>query len=146
MSIERRLKRVLPAIKARIEALPSDFPIDVRHSLIEAERKFAAQGGCASVMNVYTTEDGMFLSPVGKDVQSGPEIRLHMFALLDTKPGATAVEFSFKSTPDGGGSLDGRSTLNCLYMTRQCLHVMQADITGHRSLGDWSITTVMKGI
>ena len=93
-------------------------------------------------MEVFTTEDGSFLSPVTEDVHLGPEIRSHMLALLDTKPGATAVQFSFTSTPAGGGSFDGRSTLNCWYLTRQMLYEMQVDITGHRSLGDWSIRAI----
>ncbi len=136
--LDEEAKRVLPTVQARLESLPPEFTEDLKTALTGAEMMFRVQGGCAPVMEVWTTEDGTFWSPLPNDVQSYQEILQHMRALLTAKPGVTTVYFSFTSAPQAGRS----DTLNCFLMTHRCLYEMQAEITGGRSLGEWTLETI----
>jgi hypothetical protein len=103
---------------------------------------FLGQGGCAGIMHVCTTEDGDFLSPVPEEVQTYGEILDHMKDLLDGKPGAKSVGYSFAATNAGEGMAKGEDSLVVVYLTPGCLYRMRAPITGVRSLGRWQMEVI----
>jgi hypothetical protein len=135
--IKRLARRLTPEIAARLDTLPPEFPPYVKHALISAELSFRLQGGCAGVIEVHTTEDGMFLSPMPSEAQSFQDIQSHMQCVVDAKPGVSSASFAYVSVPED----EGRSLI-CLYLSsvpRFELHVMTAPITGPRTLGEWSV-------
>jgi hypothetical protein len=138
--LDKKIEQLEPQVRARLAALPAEFTKQLKTALFGAEMMFRLQGGCPPLMQILTADSGEFTSPVPDSVQGYAEIRAHMAALLASKPGVTAVYFSFTSTPMGAGSKDGRSTLNCFFATPECLHQMRADITANGCLGEWTLT------
>jgi hypothetical protein len=136
------LMRLLPEVQERMKQLPPEFPADVVAPVLGAELMFRGQGGCGAVISVFTTEDGIFLSPVPDNVGSYGEIVGHMRALLDGKPGAKAVAFSFAAKNAGPGAAKGAGSLVVDYLTPACLYRMSAPITGARSLGRWQLEVI----
>jgi hypothetical protein len=128
------MEKLARKIAARLEKLPKEFPQYVKHALISAELSFRLQGGCASIIEVHTTEDGMFLSPMPSEAQSFEDIQSHLQCVIGAKPGVSSASFAYVSDPQG----EDRS-LTCLYLIGNVLHVMTAPITGPRALGEWSI-------
>ena len=140
MSRERRIRKV---VNERMDALPPDFPQEVREALAYAEINFRVQGGCPPLLTIYTTDDGDLTIPMPVEVFLREDIHDHMRGVLQMTPGATAVEFCFTATPEGGGSFDDNRTLNCIFIKRFQHHQMQAVIDETHSLGDWQIETVL---
>jgi hypothetical protein len=135
----REIRRLAPKVKARMERLGPEFTSRMKTAMAGAELMFRVQGGCAPVVRCNTTEDGEFFTPMPDGVQSSEEIVQFLSDVLDAKPGTISVDFSYTSTPDGGGSIDGTERLSCLLMTSEALYVMSAPITGPRSLGPWEL-------
>lgn len=135
--MKKLARKLAPEIAARLEKLPPAFPGYVKHALISAELSFRLQGGCANIIEVHTTEDGMFLSPMPEDVQSIGDVQSHLQCVIEAKPGVSSASFAYVSVPEG----ESRSLI-CLYLSglpRFVLHVMTAPITGPRTLGEWSV-------
>jgi hypothetical protein len=141
-TMPEELKRLVPEVQGRMKQLPPEFTPELGAAIFGAELMFLGQGGCPDIMHICTTEDGDFLAPVPDDVQTYGEIVSHMKALLDGKPGATAVGFSFVSTDAGGGTTAGEGSLVVLYLTPACLYRMCAPITGARNLGHWQLEVI----
>jgi hypothetical protein len=137
-----KFKRLVPEVQERLKQLPPEFTPELGAAIFEAELMFLGQGGCADIMHVCTTEDGDFLSPVPDDVRTLGEIVGHMKDLLDGKPGAKAVRFSFAAANTGEGTTAGEAFLVVLYLTPACLYRMRAPITGVRSLGRWQMEVI----
>jgi hypothetical protein len=141
-TMPEQFKRLVPEVQERMKQLPPEFTRELASAVFGAELMFRGQGGCADIMEVCTTEDGDFLSPVPEDVQTDGEIIAHMKGLLDGKPGATAVRFSFAAANAGGGTAKGEGSLVVLHLTPACLYRMRAPITGARSLGRWQMEVI----
>jgi hypothetical protein len=142
--LNRAAKRLTPKVKARMEGLGPEFTSRMKMAMAGAEVMFRMQGGCASVIRSITSEDGEFFTPMPDDVHSNDEIVQFLSEVLDTKPGTISVDFSYTSTPEGGGSIDGSERLYCVLMTFEALYVMSAPITGPRSLGPWELKISLK--
>jgi hypothetical protein len=138
-TMPEQFKRLVPQVQERMTQLPPEFPPDVAAPVFGAELMFRGQGGCAAVMSVFTTEDGIFLSPVPDNVRTYGEIIAHMKDLLVSKPGAKAVGYSFAAANEGPGMAKGEDSLVVVYLTPGCLYRMRAPITGVRSLGRWQM-------
>lgn len=135
--MNRKIEKLATEIKTRLDMLPPEFPEFVKDALTAAELSFRLQGGCADIIEINTTEDGIFLSPMPADIQSFKEIRTHLQSVIEVKPGASSASFAYV----GGGSL------HCLHMSglsRFLLHFMVAPITGRRTIGEWSIQEFVK--
>jgi hypothetical protein len=140
--MEKLARKLAPKIAARMGKLTPAFPAYVMNALISAELSFRLQGGCGNMIEVHTTEDGMFLTPMPEDVQSIGDIQSHLQCVIEAKPGVSSASFACVSAPEG----EVRSLI-CLFLIgvpRNVLHVMTAPITGPRTLGEWSITKCHK--
>jgi hypothetical protein len=141
-TMPEQFKRLVPEVQERMKQLPPEFTPALAAAVFGAELMFLGQGGCADIMHVCTTEDGDFLSPVPEEVQTDGEILAHMKDLLDGKPGAKAVGYSFAATNAGEGTTAGEAFLVILYLTPACLYRMRAPITGVRGLGRWQMEVI----
>jgi hypothetical protein len=141
-TLPEQFKRLVPEVQERVKQLPPEFTPDLAAAIFGAEWMFRDQGGFPPVLSVFTTEDGEFLSYLPEDLRARGEILGHMKAVLDGKPGAKAVEFSFANTSAGEGTAKGEDSLVVLYLTPACLYQMRAPITGVRDLGHWQMEVI----
>lgn len=122
----------------KIEQRAEDsLPPDAWNARVAAELSFEIQGGCADIVEVYTTDGGKLLLPMPDNILGFDDIRSHLQSVLEVNPEVSSASCAYLTS----------DSLCCLYMTRLpriVLHVMEAPITGPRTLGEWSIEKIIK--
>lgn len=133
---EQEVKRQAALIDEKLNALPPEFTHAEKIALFCAEMNVRMQGGIPGSMMVYGPgEKEENVVDVPRSVRTGDEIRQHMWDALRVKK-AWGCHFSYTSSPGDGGA--AKPVAMTYYMTPQSLTVMQAFLTGPRSLGAWT--------